>query len=74
MIRFFKLILITGSFIFMINCAGIPNSTNIEDDVNPIHPALDIVKLYRTVSESKTVIVPYFVNLMAIDLLKQHSH
>lgn len=74
MIRFFKSILITGSFIFMINCAGIPNSTNIDDDVPSVHPALDIVKLYRTVTQSKTVIVPYFVNLMAIDLLKQHSH
>jgi len=44
-----------------------------EDNTPSVHPVFDIMKQYTSVDAPEIDIIPYTVNLMAIDLLKKNS-
>jgi len=70
------ILIISGLSLMFVSCASCRVAPGDNDDnLSPLlkHPAVAILRLYKEVDKKEVIIIPYSINLMAIDLLKKGS-
>lgn len=68
--KYISIIVLVNFFLF--SCTSGLTEQNIKNEqISPGHPALEILREYQPVNHSGNTVVPYIVNLMALDILKK---